>query len=236
MGRCSAAPLASTHQKPIAGDSRHPHNIQTNNVIGENDKCVFHIMGKKTKQTCGRTQWEGKWDITTSGSVVAQVGPGTSVHTGVRSRLTERVSPQGDTHAMSSRQEPAGRAGIHLLQGGTGLGGTEQVRSEPARVQPWPLPLRGGGLMLAGRRGVWLGQLETAEWLLGGCVSSPKRTGGGCTHWPGSGLPHWPARGRERGRVQHLEGAHTASPQAGGREAWFFAFCFLGFKPFYFHI
>ena len=36
-----AAPLASTHGKPIAGDSRHTQNVQINKVIGENEKCVF---------------------------------------------------------------------------------------------------------------------------------------------------------------------------------------------------
>ena len=33
------------------GDSRHTQNIQINKVIGENEKSVFYIMGKKTKWT-----------------------------------------------------------------------------------------------------------------------------------------------------------------------------------------
>ena len=47
IGRYLAAPLASTHQKSIAGDSRHSQNIQINKVIGENEKYVFYFMGKK---------------------------------------------------------------------------------------------------------------------------------------------------------------------------------------------
>ena len=46
IGRCLAAALASTHQKPIAGDSRHTQNIQINKVIGENEKCVFYFIEK----------------------------------------------------------------------------------------------------------------------------------------------------------------------------------------------
>ena len=45
-GRCLAAPLAASHQKPIAGESRHTQNIQINEVIGENEKCVFYFMEK----------------------------------------------------------------------------------------------------------------------------------------------------------------------------------------------
>ena len=41
IGRCLAAPLASPHQKPIAGDRWHTQNIQINKVIGENEKCVL---------------------------------------------------------------------------------------------------------------------------------------------------------------------------------------------------
>ena len=56
IGRCLAAPLASTHWKPIAGDSRHTQNIQISTVIGENEKCVFCFM-EKTKQTFWPTQY-----------------------------------------------------------------------------------------------------------------------------------------------------------------------------------
>ena len=49
IGRCLAAPLASTHYKPIAADSRRTQNVQINKVIGENGKCVFYIIEKKTK-------------------------------------------------------------------------------------------------------------------------------------------------------------------------------------------
>ena len=56
IGRCLAAPLASTHQKPIVGDSWHTKNIQVNKVMGENDKCVFYFM-EKTKRTFWPTQY-----------------------------------------------------------------------------------------------------------------------------------------------------------------------------------
>ena len=46
IGRCLAAPLASTHEKPTAGDSRHTQNIQINKVIGENEKYVFYFIEK----------------------------------------------------------------------------------------------------------------------------------------------------------------------------------------------
>ena len=52
IGRCSAAPLASTHEKPIVGESRHTQNIQINKVTGKNEKCVFYV--KKIKQTFGQ--------------------------------------------------------------------------------------------------------------------------------------------------------------------------------------
>ena len=45
-GRCLAAPLVSTHWKPIAGDSQHTQNIQIKKVIGESGKCVFYFMEK----------------------------------------------------------------------------------------------------------------------------------------------------------------------------------------------
>ena len=47
IGRCLAAPLASTHRKSIAGDSRHTQNIQINEVIGENEKNCLLFHGKK---------------------------------------------------------------------------------------------------------------------------------------------------------------------------------------------
>ena len=50
-----AAPLASTHGKPIAGDSQHTQNIQINSYVGENEKCIFYFM-EKTKQTFWPTQ------------------------------------------------------------------------------------------------------------------------------------------------------------------------------------
>ena len=46
IGRCLAAPLASPHWKAIVGDRRHTQNIQINEVIGENEKCVFHFTEK----------------------------------------------------------------------------------------------------------------------------------------------------------------------------------------------
>ena len=46
IGRCLAAPLASTHWKPIAGDSQHTQNIQINKVIGENEKCLLFYRRK----------------------------------------------------------------------------------------------------------------------------------------------------------------------------------------------
>ena len=46
IGRYLAAPLASTHQKPIAEDSRHTQNIQISEVIDENEKCIFYFMEK----------------------------------------------------------------------------------------------------------------------------------------------------------------------------------------------
>ena len=49
IGRYLAAPLASTHQKSIAGDSRHSQNIQINKVIGESEKRVFYFMEKTPK-------------------------------------------------------------------------------------------------------------------------------------------------------------------------------------------
>ena len=55
IGRCLAAPLASTHYKPIAGDSWHTQNIQINKVIGENEKCVFYFL-EKSKWTSWQTQ------------------------------------------------------------------------------------------------------------------------------------------------------------------------------------
>ena len=56
IGRCLAEPLASTHQKPIAGNSQHTQNIQINKVIGENEKCVFYFT-EKTKRTFWPTQY-----------------------------------------------------------------------------------------------------------------------------------------------------------------------------------
>ena len=47
IGRCLAAPLASTHQKPVAGDSWYTQNMQINNVIGENEKNVFYFTEKR---------------------------------------------------------------------------------------------------------------------------------------------------------------------------------------------
>ena len=38
------------------GDSQHTQNIEINQVIGENEKCVFSLMGK-TKQTFWPTQY-----------------------------------------------------------------------------------------------------------------------------------------------------------------------------------
>ena len=46
IGRCLSALLASTHYKATAEDSRHTQNIQTNTVIGKEEKCVFYFMGK----------------------------------------------------------------------------------------------------------------------------------------------------------------------------------------------
>ena len=40
--RCLAAPLASTYQKPTAGDSGHTQNMQINEVTVENEICVFY--------------------------------------------------------------------------------------------------------------------------------------------------------------------------------------------------
>ena len=48
MGRCLAAPLASTHQKPIAGESQHTQNIQINKVIGGNEKGAFILQKNAT--------------------------------------------------------------------------------------------------------------------------------------------------------------------------------------------
>ena len=56
IGGCLAAPLASADEKPIEGDSWRIQNIQINEVIGENEKCVFYFMGK-TKQTFWPTQY-----------------------------------------------------------------------------------------------------------------------------------------------------------------------------------
>ena len=53
IGRCLAAPLASTHYKATAEDNRHTHVIQINKVTGENETHVFYFMEKKTKQTFG---------------------------------------------------------------------------------------------------------------------------------------------------------------------------------------
>ena len=50
IGRCLAAPLASTHWKPTMGGSRHTQNIQISKVMGEDEKGVFYFM-EKTKQT-----------------------------------------------------------------------------------------------------------------------------------------------------------------------------------------
>ena len=44
--RCLAAPLASTHGKPIAGDSQHTQNSQISKVTGENEKNVSFILRK----------------------------------------------------------------------------------------------------------------------------------------------------------------------------------------------
>ena len=46
--RCLAAPLASTCWKPIVGDSRHTQNIQINDVIGENEKCLLFYRKNPT--------------------------------------------------------------------------------------------------------------------------------------------------------------------------------------------
>ena len=46
--RCLAAPLASTCWKPIVGDSRHTQNIQVNEVIGENEKCLLFYRKNPT--------------------------------------------------------------------------------------------------------------------------------------------------------------------------------------------
>ena len=46
IGRCSAAPLASTHWKPIVGNSQHTQNTQVSKVIGEHEKCVFYFTDK----------------------------------------------------------------------------------------------------------------------------------------------------------------------------------------------
>ena len=46
IGRCLAAPLASPHYKPIAGDSGHTQNIQINKIVGKNEKCIFCFMEK----------------------------------------------------------------------------------------------------------------------------------------------------------------------------------------------
>ena len=46
--RFLAAPLASTHQKLIVGESYNTQNIQINKVISENKKCVF-CFAEKTK-------------------------------------------------------------------------------------------------------------------------------------------------------------------------------------------
>ena len=54
IGRYSAAPLASTHQKPIAGDSQLTQNIQINKVIGENKKCVVYFMEKNLSGLSGQ--------------------------------------------------------------------------------------------------------------------------------------------------------------------------------------
>ena len=54
IARCLAAPLASAHLKPTMGESRHTQNIQINKVISENEKCVFHFMGKKCNRLFGQ--------------------------------------------------------------------------------------------------------------------------------------------------------------------------------------
>ena len=43
FGRCLAAPLTSAHWTPIVGESQHTQNIQTNEVIGGNEKCAFYF-------------------------------------------------------------------------------------------------------------------------------------------------------------------------------------------------
>ena len=45
IGRCLAAALDSTHEKPIVGDSQHTQTLQINKVIGENES-VFYLREK----------------------------------------------------------------------------------------------------------------------------------------------------------------------------------------------
>ena len=48
IGRCLAAPVASTHYFGQQwGDSQRTQNIQINKGFGENEKCVFYFTGKK---------------------------------------------------------------------------------------------------------------------------------------------------------------------------------------------
>ena len=56
-----------------AGDSRHTQNIQINNVIVENEKCVFYFMEKATwtfwptQHTCFSRQGDGTLMVLRSG-------------------------------------------------------------------------------------------------------------------------------------------------------------------------
>ena len=52
IGRCLAAALASTHEKPIVGDRWHTQNIQLNNVIGENQNGIICFMEKAVQIFC----------------------------------------------------------------------------------------------------------------------------------------------------------------------------------------
>ena len=62
IGRCLAAALASTHQKPIVRESQHTQNVPINKVMHENENVSF-ISWKQCNELFGQPDNRKDWKL-----------------------------------------------------------------------------------------------------------------------------------------------------------------------------